>query len=99
LSLACSGKTLSSILCDTLLQLLAQQIVAEVSTDQHELVFSITGPFGVVNGKTLTSEVEDMALLAFVEPKNALRPEDFLGHLIVEKILKFPQSKRPIALE
>ena len=81
------------------MQLLAQQIVVEVSADQYELVFAITGPFGVVNGKTLTSEVEDMALLAFVEPKNALRPEHFLGHLIVEKILKFPQSKRAVALE
>jgi hypothetical protein len=99
LSRACSGKTLSSILGDTRLQLLAQQIVVEVSADQHELVFSITGPFGVVNGKTLTSEVEDMALLAFVEPKNALRPEHFLGHLIVEEILKFPQSKWAFAFE
>jgi hypothetical protein len=99
LSRACSGKTLSSILGDTRLQLLAQPIVVEVSADQHELVFSITGPFGVVNGKTLTSEVEDMALLAFVEPKNALRPEHFLGHLVVEEILKFPQSKRAVALE
>ena len=81
------------------MQLLAQPIVVEVSADQDELVFAITAPFGVINGKTLASEVEDVAFLAFVEPKNALRPEHFLGHLIVEKILKFPQSKRSIALE
>ena len=73
--------------------------MVEVSADQYELVFSITGPFGVVNGKTLTSEVEDMALLAFVEPKDALCSEYFLGHLVVEEILKFPQSKRAVALE
>jgi hypothetical protein len=99
LTLACSGKTLSSIFGDTRLQLLAQLIVVEVSADQHELIFSITRPFGVVNGKTLASEVEDVAFLAFVEPKNALRPEHFLRHLIVEEILKFPQSKGPVALE
>ena len=73
--------------------------MVEVSADQYELVFPITGPFGVVNGKTLTSEVEDMALLAFVEPKDALCSEYFLGHLVVEEILKFPQSKRAVALE
>jgi hypothetical protein len=49
-------------------------IVVEVSADQHELVFSITRPLGVVNGKTLASEVKDVALLAFVKPKNALSP-------------------------
>jgi hypothetical protein len=94
-----SGKTLSSIFGDTRLQMLAQLIVVEVSADQHELVFAITAPFGVINGKTLASEVEDVALLALVEPKNALRPEHFLGHLVVEEILKFPQSKWAVALK
>ena len=58
--------------------MLAQASVVEVSADQHELVFAIPAPFGVVNGKTLASEVKDVSLLALVEPKNALRPEHFL---------------------
>ena len=73
--------------------------MVEVSADQYELVFAITGPFGVVNGKTFASKVENVAPLAFVEPKNPLGPEHLLGQFIVEEILKFPQSKGPVALE
>jgi hypothetical protein len=70
---------LFSILGYTGLQLLAQASVVEVSADQHELVFAITGPFGVVYGKTFASEVENVTLLTFFEPKNPLGPEHFLG--------------------
>jgi hypothetical protein len=90
LACACSEKTLSSILGYTGLQLVAQASVVEVSADQHELVFAITGPLGVVNRKTLASEVKDVSLLAFVEPENAFGPEHLLWQLIIEEVLKFP---------
>ena len=64
--------------------------MVEVPADQYELVFAITGPLGVVYGKTFASEVENVTLLTFFEPKNPLGPEHFLGQLIVEEILKFP---------
>jgi hypothetical protein len=89
LACACSGQTLFSILGYTGLQLLAQASVVEVSADQHELVFAITGPLGVVYGKTFASEVENVTLVAFFEPKNPFGPKHFLGQLIVEEILKF----------
>jgi hypothetical protein len=79
LACACSGQTLFSILGYTGLQLLAQASVVEVSADQHELVFAITRPFRVINGKTFASEVKNVTLLTFFEPKNPLGPEHFLG--------------------
>ena len=83
----------------TRLQLLTQQGVIEVPSDQHELVFAFAGPVGVVNGKALAREVEHMPPFALVEPEDALGPEHLAGELIVQKVLEFAQSEGSVAAE
>ena len=67
--------------------------------DENELVFALALPIFIVNGKTLTAEMKNMAAIAFLEPKNAFSAKYGLGNFVVEKILKLANCKRAIALE
>ena len=76
-----------------------QFVVVDVAADQHQLIFAITGPVGVVDGKAFARQMEQMAAFAFVEPKDALGAENLLGHLVVEEVLELAQCEGPITLE
>ena len=71
----------------------------KVTSDQHKLVLSRAGPIAVVNGEALASQMEHMASFAFLEPENPFGPEHLCRQLVVQKILKSPQRKRPITAE
>ena len=81
------------------LKLFPQFVVVDVAADQHQLIFAITGPVGVVDGKAFACQMEHMAAFAFVEPEDSLGPEHLLGHLVVEEVLELAQCKGPITLE
>ena len=83
----------------TRLELLPQCGVVDVAADQHQLIFAITGPVGVVDGKAFACQMEHMAAFAFVEPEDSLGPEHLLGHLVVEEVLELAQCEGPITLE
>ena len=83
----------------TRLELLPQCGVVDVAADQHQLIFAITGPVGVVDGKAFACQMEHMAAFAFVEPQDSLGPEHLLGHLVVEEVLELAQCEGPITLE
>ena len=51
---------------------MAQCVVVEIATDQHELVPAWRRPGIVINGEALAGQVEDVATLAFVKPEDAL---------------------------
>ena len=71
----------------------------KVTSDQHKLVLSRSGPIAVVNGEALASQMEHVASFAFLEPENPFGPEHLCRQLVVQKILKSPQRKRPITAE
>ena len=71
----------------------------KVTSDQHKLVLSRADPIAVVNGKALASQMEHVASFAFLEPENPFGPEHLCRQLVVQKILKSPQRKRPITAE
>ena len=81
------------------LELLPQFVVVDVAADQHQLIFAITGPVGVVDGKAFACQMEHMAAFAFVEPQDSLGPKHLLGHLVVEEVLELAQCEGPITLE
>ena len=68
-------------------------------TDQHQLVFAFAIPFAVINGEAFASQVKNVALFAFVKPKDAFGAKNALGQLIVEEVLKFAERERSIATE
>ena len=65
--------------------------MVDVAADQHQLIFAITGPVGVVDGKPFARQMEHVAAFAFVEPKDSLGSEHFLGHLVVQEVLELAQ--------
>ena len=73
--------------------------MVDVAADQHQLIFAITGPVGVVDGKAFARQMEHMAAFAFVEPQHSLGPEHLLGHLVVEEVLELAQGEGAITLE
>ena len=81
------------------LELFPQGGVFDVAADKHQLIFAITGPVGVVDGKAFARQMEHMAAFAFVEPQDSLGPEHLLGHLVVEEVLELAQGEGLIALE
>ena len=81
------------------LELFPQFVVVDVAADQHQLIFAITGPVGVVDGKAFARQVEHMAAFAFVEPQNSFGSKHFLGHLVVEEVLELAQGEGAITLE
>ena len=81
------------------LKLFPQRVVVDVAADQHQLIFAIPGPVGVVDGKAFARQMEQMAAFAFVEPKDALGAENLLGHLVVEEVLELAQCEGAITLE
>ena len=83
----------------TRLELLPQCGVVDVAADQHQLIFPITGPVGVVDGKAFACQMEHVAAFAFVEPEDSLGPEHLLRHLVVQEVLELAQGERAIALE
>ena len=81
------------------LELFPQGAVVDVAADQHQLILAITGPVGVVDGKTFARQVEHMAAFAFVEPQDSFGSKHFLGHLVVEEVLELAQGEGAITLE
>lgn len=71
----------------------------EILANEHELVFGLTLPLIIIQGKALAAEVEDMPLGAFVKPENAFGPENILRQLIVEEVLELTDGKGAIALK
>ena len=70
-----STEAFAGIFGDAGLQLLAQGVVVEVPANDHQLVLAFPWPIAVVDGEALARKVEDVAALAFVEPKDPLGPE------------------------
>lgn len=66
-----------------MLQLLEQQGAIEVLANQHQLIFGLPLPEVILKGKSLTRQMENMSLFAFLKPQNALSPKDFTGQLII----------------
>ena len=73
--------------------------MVDVAADQHQLIFALTDPVGVVDGKAFACQMEHMAAFAFVEPQDSLGPKHLLGHLVVEEVLKLAQCEGSITLE
>ena len=73
--------------------------MVDIAADQHQLIFAITGPVGVVDGKAFARQMEHMAAFAFVEPQDSLGPKHLLGHLVVEEVLELAQGEGAITLE
>ena len=71
----------------------------KISADDHQLVFTGPFPIGVIDREAFARQVEHMPPLAFLEPKNPLRAKDSGWQLVVEEVLKSPQSKRFVRLE
>ena len=77
---------------NTSLQLLFERVVVEIAADDHQLVFAGAFPIGVIDREALSSQVEDMPPLAFLEPKNPLGAKDSGWQLVVEEVLKSPEA-------
>ena len=54
------------------LELFPQRLVVNVAADQHQLIFAITAPVGVVDGKAFARQMEHMA--AFLERSLHVQP-------------------------
>ena len=65
-----------------------QRVVIQIATDQHQLVFARIRPIGVIDREAFPCQVEDVSALAFLKPENSFGAKDFLGELVVEKILE-----------
>ena len=68
-------------------------------TDQHQLVFALAIPIAVIDREAFASQVKNMALFAFGEPKDAFRTKNAVWQLIVQEILKFAKGEGPVATE
>ena len=73
--------------------------MVDVAADHHQLIFPITGPVGVVDGKAFACQMEHVAAFAFLKPEDSLGPEHLLGHLVVQEVLELAQGEGAIALE
>ena len=68
-------------------------------TDQHQLVFALAIPIAVIDREAFASQVENMALFAFAEPKDAFGTKNAVWQLIVKEVLKFAKGEGPVATE
>ena len=73
--------------------------MVDLAADQHQLIFAIPGPVGVVDGKAFSRQMEHVAAFAFVEPEDSFGSEHLLGHLVVEEVLELAQCEGHITLE
>ena len=94
-----SCEALASAVRYACLQLLSECVVVDPSADQHKLVFAFAAPVGVIDGEAFAGEMEHVAPLAFLKPKNAFGTKHVLRHLVVEKILKPAQGEGAITLK
>ena len=75
--------------------MLPQFVVVDIAADQHQLIFAITGPVGVVDGKAFACQMEHMAAFAFVEPEDSLGPEPSWGIWLSRKFWNLRNAKGP----
>ena len=94
-----SGEALARLAGHAGLEVLAQALVVEILADQHQLVLALPRPVAVVDGEAFARQVEHVATLAFVEPEDALGPEDPRWHLVVEEVLELAQGEGAVAAE
>ena len=73
--------------------------MVEIAANDHQLVFAGPFPIGVIDREAFARQVEHMPPLAFLEPENPLRAKDGGWQLVVEEVLKSPQTKGFIRLE
>ena len=81
------------------MELLSDCVVVDVAADQNQLILAITGPVGVIERKSITRQMEHMAVFAFLEPEDSLCSEHLFGHLVVQEVLEFAQGEGAITLE
>src|SRR5882757_10453984 len=75
-----------------------QPLPVQVSTDQHELVFHRSAPTALIQGEALADEVEDVALVAFLDPEQTLGPKDGVRKALQE-VLKLVDREGLVAPE
>ena len=63
--------------------------VIEAFADEDKLVFTLSHPVTVIDGKALACQVKDMPSFTFVEPEDSFGAKHVRRHLVIEKILKF----------
>ena len=73
--------------------------MVEIPANDHQLVFTGPFPIGVVDREAFACQVEDMAPLALLKPKNSLGAKDGGWQLVVEEVLKSPQTEGFVCLE
>lgn len=78
--------------------LATKHFMVKVLTNQNQLIFGFAFPIVIIQGETLAAEVKNVALGAFLEPKDTLSAEYVFGELVVQKVLKFLDVKGAIAL-
>ena len=61
--------------------------------------FGFPFPLFIVDGESFATQMEDMTHGTFRKPENAFGPEDIVGKLVVEKILKLTNIEGLVALE
>ena len=81
------------------MELLSDCVVVDVAADQNQLILAIAGPVGVIERKSITRQMEHMAVFAFLEPEDSLCSEHLFGHLVVQEVLELAQRERAITLE
>ena len=81
------------------MKLLPEGAVVHLLTDQHQLVLAFAIPIAVINREAFSSQVENMTLFTFVEPKDAFGAKHAVWQLIVEEVLKFAKGEGPVATE
>jgi len=80
------------------LELRSQLRAIEIATNQHELVPRLAFAFAFIQGESLGHEVENVAFVAFGNPKEALAAIDVIGKPL-EEVLKSLRGKGPLALK
>ena len=73
--------------------------MVDVAADQNQLILAIAGPVGVIERKSITRQMEHMAVFAFVEPQDSFGPEHLFGHLVVQEVLELAQGEGAITLK
>jgi hypothetical protein len=74
-----------------------QPFTVELPADQHQSVLLRSDPLAFVERKPFPDQVEDVPLVAAIDPENALAAEDLVRQLGIEKMLKFIEGERLIA--
>lgn len=82
----------------TVFDLATKHFMIKVLANQNQLIFGFAFPIIIIQGEALTAEVKNVALGAFLKPKDTLSAEYVFGELIVQKVLKFLDVEGAIAL-